>query len=75
MNEAPRVSVPSPCRDICQLGNAGICLGCGRSLGEIAEWTRADNARRLQIRAAARARIEQPLEPAQGGELLDRGPR
>lgn len=75
MNEAPRVTVPSPCRDICQLDAAEICLGCGRSLGEIAEWTSADNARRLQIRAVARARVEHALEATQRGELVDRGPR
>ncbi len=75
MNEPPRVSVPSPCRDVCQLDQGGICIGCGRSVAEITEWTRADNERRLQIRAAARSRIEQALEAAQRGEVFDRGPR
>ena len=75
MNEAPRVGVPSPCRDICQLDNAGICLGCGRTLGEIAEWTRANSERRLQIRAAARERVERILEVAQSGEFAEREPR
>jgi uncharacterized protein len=75
MNEAPRVTVPSPCRDVCQLDGGGICIGCGRTLAEISEWTRAGNERRLQIRAAARARVEQALEAAQRGELLERGPR
>jgi hypothetical protein len=58
MIEAPRASVPSPCRDVCQLDRQGICIGCGRSIGEITEWTRAGSERRLEIRAAARARIE-----------------
>ena len=75
MNEAPRVSVPSPCRDVCQLGRADVCVGCGRTLGEIAEWTRAGTERRLQIRAAARERVERALEAAQDGELIDRSPR
>ena len=75
MIDPPRVSVPSPCRDVCQLDPAGICIGCGRSIDEITEWTRAGNERRLQIRAAARARIEQALEAAQRGELVDRRPR
>ncbi len=68
-------TVPSPCRDVCQLDQAGICQGCGRTLGEIAEWTRVDNTRRLEICAAARARIERALEAAQRGELFDRGSR
>ena len=75
MIDPPRVSVPSPCRNLCQLDHAGICSGCGRSIAEITEWTRADSERRLQIRAAARARLEQALEAAQRGELVDRGPR
>jgi predicted Fe-S protein YdhL (DUF1289 family) len=74
MNEAPRVTVPSPCRDVCQLDGGGVCIGCGRTIEEISEWTRADGERRLQIRAAARARVEQALEAAQRGELVDRGP-
>ena len=75
MSETWQVSVPSPCRDICQLDSAGICLGCGRTLGEIGEWTRADNARRLQIRATARERVERILEVAQSGEFAEREPR
>ncbi|MDE2220648.1 MAG: DUF1289 domain-containing protein [Gammaproteobacteria bacterium] len=75
MSEAPRVSVPSPCRDVCQLDAAGVCVGCGRTIAEISEWTRADSERRLQIRSAARARVEQALEAAQRGEIVDRGPR
>jgi predicted Fe-S protein YdhL (DUF1289 family) len=75
MNELPRVSVPSPCRDVCELDGGGVCIGCGRTLGEISEWTRAGTERRLQIRAAARARVEQALEAAQQSELVDRGPR
>ncbi len=75
MNEAPRVSVPSPCRDVCQLDGGDVCIGCGRTIAEISEWTRAGTERRLQIRAAARARIEQALEAAQQGEIVDRGPR
>jgi predicted Fe-S protein YdhL (DUF1289 family) len=72
MNDAPAVTVPSPCNQVCWLDAGGICIGCGRSGGEIAEWTRADSARRLQIRAAARARLAS--KTAQAGELLDRGP-
>jgi predicted Fe-S protein YdhL (DUF1289 family) len=75
MSESPRVSVPSPCRDVCQLDGGGVCIGCGRTLAEISEWTRAGNERRLQIRAAARARVEQALDAAQRSELVERGPR
>ena len=67
MDEMPRVTVPSPCRDICRLDNALVCIGCGRSAAEIQEWPRASNGRRLQIRAAARERIERQLSLPDGG--------
>jgi uncharacterized protein len=75
MHPQRSITVPSPCRDVCQLDGGGVCIGCGRTIDEISEWTRADSERRLQIRAAARARIEQALETAQCGEFVDRGPR
>ncbi|WP_324751329.1 DUF1289 domain-containing protein [Sphingomonas sp. LY54] len=34
-----------------------MCVGCGRTLGEIAEWSEAAPARRLAIIAAARDRL------------------
>jgi predicted Fe-S protein YdhL (DUF1289 family) len=43
------VAVPSPCIDICRLDAQGMCIGCGRTLGEIAEWSRAGDARRREI--------------------------
>ena len=75
MNETPPEPVPSPCQDICRLNEASICVGCGRSLDEIEEWSRAGRERQLQICAAARARLAAPLEAAQGSKLLDRNPR
>jgi uncharacterized protein len=42
-------TVPSPCVDICRLDERGLCVGCRRTLGEIAEWPRAGEARRREI--------------------------
>jgi predicted Fe-S protein YdhL (DUF1289 family) len=75
MNALPPEAVSSPCRDICRLDEARICIGCGRSLGEIEEWSRAGRDRRLQICAQARVRLSALLEAAEGGKLLDRNPR
>ena len=66
--------VASPCRDVCQLDAGGICVGCGRSIAEITEWSRAGRERKLQICALARARVELASEAPQGGEFIDRGP-
>lgn len=48
--------VASPCISVCQLNSERVCVGCGRTLDEIAEWLDADDARRTAIRAAAAAR-------------------
>jgi uncharacterized protein len=42
-------AVPSPCIDICRLDAQGLCIGCRRTLGEIAEWSKAGDARRREI--------------------------
>src|SRR5205085_6080213 len=58
--------VASPCRNVCQLGHDQVCTGCGRTIGEIAEWPAADNARRRRIRqdAARRMGPELPMSNA-----------
>jgi predicted Fe-S protein YdhL (DUF1289 family) len=47
----------SPCVGICQLDDKQLCTGCGRTLGEIAEWSSASDRRRWQIRDAAAERL------------------
>ncbi|MDB5969485.1 MAG: hypothetical protein JWQ90_1935 [Hydrocarboniphaga sp.] len=48
----------SPCVSICELDAAAkVCIGCGRSLDEIAEWSAASAGRRWQIRDAALTRL------------------
>ncbi|WP_343519290.1 DUF1289 domain-containing protein [Sphingomonas sp.] len=44
----PLPSVESPCVSICRMKD-GFCKGCGRTLGEIAEWSTATDARRREI--------------------------
>jgi uncharacterized protein len=43
------VPVASPCVDICRLDAQGLCIGCRRTIDEIAEWSRASEARRREI--------------------------
>jgi len=46
----PDPSIPSPCVNVCKIDAAQtLCLGCARSLDEIARWSRADAAERLRI--------------------------
>jgi hypothetical protein len=52
----PAAPVASPCNQVCVLDAQQVCVGCGRTLQEIAEWSRAGGERRRQIVAAARLR-------------------
>jgi predicted Fe-S protein YdhL (DUF1289 family) len=49
-------AVTSPCTGICTLSAKDICLGCGRTLDEIAEWLGASEARKSAIAEAAAQR-------------------
>ncbi|SDS56190.1 DUF1289 domain-containing protein [Erythrobacter sp. HL-111] len=50
--------VPSPCRKICRLSqDGGLCVGCGRTLDEIAGWQAMTDAERDAASAAARTRL------------------
>jgi predicted Fe-S protein YdhL (DUF1289 family) len=51
--------VVSPCRRQCCLDDQDTCLGCGRTLQEILDWSKADPLRRHAICAAAEARVQQ----------------
>jgi len=42
-------AVPSPCTGTCRLNAQQQCVGCGRTLAEIAEWSGANEARRREI--------------------------
>ena len=42
--------LPSPCISVCQMNPSdGVCIGCYRTLGEIASWRSMDEADQLQL--------------------------
>jgi len=51
--------VPSPCVSVCVLDAAGtnVCVGCGRTLDEVAAWSQMTNAQRREVVARAPARL------------------
>ena len=56
----------TPCVNICLLDPAtGTCLGCGRTLAEIASWASMSDAERRAVMAVLPARMER-LEEAKG---------
>ncbi|AQR73982.1 DUF1289 domain-containing protein [Sphingomonas sp. LM7] len=50
--------VRSPCTNICRIDDAtGWCVGCGRTLAEIARWGTTDDADRDAVMAQLPARM------------------
>jgi len=49
--------IESPCTKVCTLdARSGICLGCARTIGEIAQWTAMSDAQRRRVMAELPAR-------------------
>lgn len=49
MSSAPR-PIATPCVQVCVVdGESGLCLGCFRTLAEVAGWSRLTEARRRAI--------------------------
>lgn len=65
LSDSVEAPVASPCINVCRMDQAsGLCLGCARSLNEIASWSRADNAERQRIKdelPQRRARLGWPV--------------
>jgi predicted Fe-S protein YdhL (DUF1289 family) len=50
--------ISTPCIQVCAVsGQTGLCIGCGRTLAEIASWGAMDEARRIEIMAELPARL------------------
>ena len=51
--------ISSPCTKVCAVdGVSGLCLGCGRTLDEIAKWGTLSEAERLAIMATLAERMK-----------------
>jgi len=62
-----RSKIASPCVKLCVIHpDAGICIGCHRTLAEIARWSAMPEAERQQVMAALPAR-GQRLRQRRGG--------
>lgn len=48
---APAVSAPitTPCIGICDLDDAGLCIGCRRNGDEIARWSSMTESQRIRL--------------------------
>lgn len=62
MNAAP---IPSPCIKLCAVsGQSGLCIGCGRTLVEIAAWGSLTDRERQAITAALPDRLKRAEKAA-----------
>lgn len=53
--------IESPCVKICTLdARSGLCLGCGRTVGEIAQWTMMSAEERRRVMAELPERLAAP---------------
>jgi uncharacterized protein len=58
MSVSPRLPASTPCVQICVVDpRSGLCIGCGRSVDEIAAWSGLDEPGRLAIMAGLEARL------------------
>jgi predicted Fe-S protein YdhL (DUF1289 family) len=61
---APPSPIATPCLQICAIdGASGLCLGCYRTLKEVAAWGRFSDAERAEIMAGLAARRSR-IDPA-----------
>jgi predicted Fe-S protein YdhL (DUF1289 family) len=51
-----KTEVKSPCISVCALNDDGVCIGCWRTVDEIARWTVLDNERRRDVVRLAQQR-------------------
>jgi predicted Fe-S protein YdhL (DUF1289 family) len=59
-------AIDTPCVKICTLDSAsGLCLGCGRTLDEIARWSICTHEERRRVMALLADRL-QALGPRRG---------
>jgi len=53
--------IESPCTKLCTLDTrTGLCLGCGRTIEEIARWSAMSDAERARVLAGLPGRRQQP---------------
>jgi predicted Fe-S protein YdhL (DUF1289 family) len=59
--DLPAEPVESPCINVCTLDADSICIGCGRSIDEIARWSRMSSDERRRVREQAVLRCHERL--------------
>jgi uncharacterized protein len=51
------MSIQSPCVHICEMSqDTGVCVGCNRTLAEIANWSRFSDTQKIRVIVDAQQR-------------------
>lgn len=59
-------SLSTPCTRVCTLDSElGLCLGCGRTRDEIAQWSRLPESERQRIMTDLDARLRRAIAASQ----------
>lgn len=58
----PSIKVETPCVKICIIDDDGLCVGCARTLDEIAGWGTFSNERRQAVMMALPLRRDANLK-------------
>lgn len=68
-------AISTPCVKVCGIDPlSGLCIGCGRTVAEIAAWGAMSEAERLAVMAGLDQRMEHARSrAAQGGASSARG--
>ena len=62
--EALGTAVPSPCVSVCKMDAQRLhCIGCLRTIPEIAGWSRMDDEAKRTVWQAIAWRTQRPLDP------------
>jgi len=58
------MQIETPCTKVCTLHpTLQICIGCGRQLSEIAQWSQLSPSERARLMGVARRRLAQFARP------------
>lgn len=51
-------NVKSPCISVCSLGDKNFCIGCGRTIKEISEWSKLSDHEKTKVIEKCKKRIK-----------------
>jgi predicted Fe-S protein YdhL (DUF1289 family) len=61
--------VESPCVNVCTLDAHKVCIGCGRTIEEIAIWSRLDDEERRAVCERAQSRNQSRKQSISSSEV------